>query len=66
MTLYTITGNCIYKFNYCHSVNTYFFMFTITNQSIINIRSETDVQNAKNVRKFEFRGHGLHSHLKGR
>ena len=34
-------------------------MFTIANQSIINIRSDTDLQNAKNVRKFEFRGHGL-------
>ena len=34
-------------------------MFTIANQSIINIRSDTDLQNAKNERKFEFRGHGL-------
>ena len=33
-------------------------------QSIINIRSDTDLQNAKNVRKFEFRGHGLRIHLK--
>ena len=44
---------------YCHSVNTCFFMFTIANQLIINIRSDTDLQNAKNVGKFEFRGHGL-------
>ena len=29
-------------------------MFTIANQSII--RSDTDLQNAKNIRKFEFRG----------
>ena len=37
------------------------FMFTIANQSIINIRfdTDTDQQNAKNVRKFEFRGHGF-------
>ena len=34
-------------------------MFTIAKQSIINIRSNTDLQNAKNVRKFEFRVHGL-------
>ena len=34
-------------------------MFTIANQSIINIPSDTDLQNAKNVRIFEFSGHGL-------
>ena len=39
-------------------------MFTIAKQSIINIRSVTDLQNAKNVRKFEFRGHGLRITLK--
>ena len=32
-------------------------------QSIINIRSETYLQIAKNLRKFEFRGHGLRIHL---
>ena len=32
-----------------------FFMFTIANESLINIRSDTDLQNAKNARKFEFR-----------
>ena len=40
-----------------------FFMFTIANQSIINIRSDTDLQNAKNLRKFEYRGHGQRIHL---
>ena len=39
-------------------------MFTIANQSFINIRSETDLQNAKNRRKFEFRRHGLRISLK--
>ena len=39
-------------------------MFTIANQSIIDIQSDTDLQNAKNVKKFEFRGHGLRIHLK--
>ena len=34
------------------------------NQSIINIRSETDLQSPKNVRKFEFSGHGLRINLK--
>ena len=34
-------------------------MFTIAKQSIINIRFDTDLQIVKNVRKFEFRGHGL-------
>ena len=29
-------------------------MFTIANQSKINIRSDTDLLNAKNVKKFEF------------
>ena len=32
------------------------------NQSF-NIRSDTDPQNAKSVRKFEFHGHGLRIHL---
>ena len=36
-----------------------FFMFIIAKQSIINIRSDTDLQNAKNLRKFEFRGYAL-------
>ena len=39
-------------------------MFTITKKSIINIRSDTDIQNAKNIRKFEFRRHGLRITLK--
>ena len=38
-------------------------MFTIAKQSIINIKSETDLQIAKNINKFEFRGHGLRIHL---
>ena len=32
--------------------------------TIINIRSDTDLKNAKNVIKFEFRGHGLCISLK--
>ena len=36
----------------------FFIIITTANQSIINIRSDTDLQNAKNVRKIEFRGHG--------
>ena len=39
-------------------------MFIIEKQSIINIRSDTNLQNAKNVRKFKFRGHGLRITLK--
>ena len=39
-------------------------MFTISNQSIINIRSDTDLQSAKIVSKFEFRGYGLRITLK--
>ena len=39
-------------------------MFIIAKQSIINIRSDTDLQNAKNLRQFEFRGHGLRITLK--
>ena len=28
------------------------------------MRSDTDLQNAKNLKKFEFRGHSLRIHLK--
>ena len=42
-------------------------MYSIAKQSFINIRSEnTDLQNAKNVRRFEFRGYGLRISLKGK
>ena len=34
------------------------------NQSSTSDLVPTDLQNAKNVRKFEFRGHGLRIHLK--
>ena len=38
--------------------------FTTASQSIINVRSKTDLQNANNVRKIEFRGHNRRFHHK--
>ena len=34
-------------------------MFMIAHSSNIKIRSDPDLKNAKNVKKFEFRGHDL-------